>query len=71
MLSATGDRSPRLHKVVERCTAADPRRRFRDVPDLRMAIAGNSNKRLYIVIISFLVVMTAILGWFAVVDPAL
>lgn len=71
VLSATGDRSPRLHKVVERCTAADPRRRFRDVPDLRMAIAGNSNKRLYIVIISFLVVMTAILGWFAVADPAL
>lgn len=71
VLDATDDRNPRLRKVVDRCLAAEPSKRFRDVPDLRMAIAGNSNKRLYIVIITFLLIMTAILGWLCVKNPAL
>lgn len=71
VLKATGDRNQRLHKVMERCIAKDPAKRFRDVPDLRMALSGDSNKRLYIVIISFLVVMIAILGWLCIKHPAL
>ncbi len=71
VLDATDDRNPRLRKVVDRCLATEPSKRFRDVPDLRMAIAGNSNKRLYIVIITFLLIMTAILGWLCVKNPAL
>ena len=71
VLSATGDRSPRLHRVVEKCTAPDPARRFRDVPDLRMALSGNTNKRLYVVIISFLLIMIAILGWLCIKNPSL
>lgn len=71
VLDATGDRNPRLRKVVDRCLATEPSKRFRDVPDLRMAIAGNSNKRLYIVVITFLLVMTAVLGWLCVKNPAL
>ncbi|MDE6527760.1 MAG: protein kinase [Muribaculaceae bacterium] len=71
VLSATGDRSPRLHRVVEKCTAPDPARRFRDVPDLRMALSGTTNKRLYVVIISFLLIMIAILGWLCIKNPAL
>ncbi len=70
VLDATDDRNPRLRKVVDRCLATEPSKRFRDVPDLRMAIAGNSNKRLYIVIITFLLIMTAILGWLCVKNPA-
>ncbi len=70
-LSATGDRSPRLHRVVEKCTAPDPRRRFRDIPDLRMALSGGTNKRLYVVIITFLIVMIAVLAWFSIKDPVL
>jgi len=71
VLSATGDRSPRLHRVVEKCTAPDPRRRFRDIPDLRMALSGGTNKRLYVVIITFLIVMIAVLAWFSIKDPVL
>lgn len=63
VLEATGDRNPRLRMVVKHCTASDPRKRFRDVQDLRMAIAGDSNRRLYTLIIIFLVIMSAILGW--------
>ena len=71
VLSATGDRSPRLHRVVEKCPAPDPRRRFRDIPDLRMALSGGTNKRLYVVIITFLIVMIAVLAWFSIKDPVL
>ena len=71
VLKATGDRNPRLHKVIERCLNPDPRKRFRDVPDLRMALAGDSNHRLYILIISFLAIMTLILGWLCIYHPAL
>lgn len=71
VLRATGDRSSRLHRIVERCTSPDPRHRFRDVPDLRMALSGDSNRRLYIVIISFLSLMALILGWLLVKHPAL
>ena len=71
VLSATGDRSPRLYRVVEKCTAPDPRRRFRDIPDLRMALSGGTNKRLYVVIITFLIVMIAVLAWFSIKDPVL
>lgn len=71
VLDATGDRNPRLHRVAERCMADDPSKRYRDVPDLRMALAGDSNKRLYWVIISFLAVMALILGWLCVKQPVL
>ena len=50
---------------------ADFRRRFRDVPDLKMALSGRSNKRLYLLIITFLALMTIILGYLTIKHPAL
>ena len=70
VLRATGDRSTHLHSVADRCTNPDPRRRYRDVPDLRMALAGNSNSRLYGVIIVFLSIMTLLLGWLCIKNPS-
>lgn len=61
----------RYRKVAERCLTDDPRRRFRDVQDLKMALAGDSNKRLYLTIILFLAAMTLILGWLCWKAPAL
>jgi serine/threonine protein kinase len=71
VLEATGDHSPRLHRVVERCLAGPHGHPFRDVQDLRMALAGDSNNRLYIVIISFLAIMTIILSWLCIYHPKL
>ena len=71
VLKATGDRNPRLQKVADKCLSDDPRRRYRDVPDLQMAIAGGSNQRLYILIITFLAIMAIILGWLCIYRPAL
>lgn len=69
-LKACGSTDARLHAVAERCMNPDPKRRYRDVQDLRMAIAGNNNSRLYVVIIAFLSVMILILGWLCIKHPA-
>ena len=69
VLRATGDHSSHLNCVAERCTHPDPRSRFRDIPDLRLALVGSSNKRLYLVIITFLAIMTLLLGWLVITNP--
>lgn len=69
VLEATGDTSPRLHKVVARCLSDDPRQRYRDVQDLKLGIYGGSNQRLYMIIIVFLALMTIILGWLCIQHP--
>ncbi len=61
----------RYAKVADRCLSDDPRRRFRDIPDLKMALAGDSNRRLYLTIICFLAAMALILGWLSWKAPAL
>lgn len=71
VLQRTGDRDPHLNRIADRCLSDDPRRRFRDVPDLKMALSGNSNRRLYTLVISFLVLMIIILGFLTFKHPAL
>lgn len=68
---ACGSKSARLQRVVDRCLADDCRRRFRDVQDLKMALAGDSNRRLYLTIIIFLAVMAIILGLLSWYHPRL
>ena len=70
-LSALNNPAPRLNKVVDRCLAEDPRRRYRDIQDLKMGLSGDSNHRLYLTIIIFLGLMTLILGWLCWKAPAL
>ncbi len=71
VLEKTGDTDPHLHRIADRCMSEDPRRRYRDVPDLKMALSGSSNKRLYFLIISFLLLMTLILGYLSFKQPTL
>lgn len=62
-LDASGIDDPSLRAVAERCVRGD-RRRISDVQELQLALAGSGgNNRLYIMIIAFLVVMVAVLGW--------
>lgn len=61
----------RYSRVADRCLSDDPRRRFRDVQDLKMALSGDSNRRLYLTIITFLAIMALILGWLCWKAPAL
>ncbi len=61
----------RYSRVADRCLSDDPRRCFRDVQDLKMALSGDSNRRLYLTIITFLAIMALILGWLCWKAPAL
>lgn len=61
----------RYSRVADRCLSDDPRRHFRDVQDLKMALSGDSNRRLYLTIITFLAIMALILGWLCWKAPAL
>lgn len=70
-LDALDNNNPRYRKVVERCLNEDPHRRPRDVQDLKMALSGDSNRRLYLTIIIFLALMTVILGYLCWKAPSL
>jgi tRNA A-37 threonylcarbamoyl transferase component Bud32 len=71
VLDAMDSHNQRYRRVAERCLNSDPRHRYRDIQDLKMALAGDSNMRLYITIIVFLSLMTIILGWLCWAAPSL
>lgn len=62
VLAKTGRRDPVMKRIADRCVSTNPKRRFRSVSTLQMAINGHSVKRLMVVIIVFLVLMVIALG---------
>lgn len=60
-LDRSGIRNNHLRHIANRCIEPDPKKRFHNIDDLRMAIEGRSNKRMYVLIIAFLAIMVAIL----------
>lgn len=69
VLEKTGRNDLDLKKLAERCLNENPRKRFRDVQSLRIAAEGRSNKRLYIILIAFLVALITVIAW-ALSSPA-
>ena len=63
VLDKLPERHSHLHRVAARCLNPDPRKRYHDIRDLKMALSNRSNHRLYIIIITFLIIMIALLGW--------
>ena len=70
-LDASGCQSQRLRAVAQNCMNPRPGSRYRDTETVRNALEGRSEKRLFIIIIAFLAVMVAILGWFCWRQPVL
>ncbi len=62
-LASLPARHPQLQRVADRCLDPNPKRRYHDVHDLKLALTDRSSNRLYIIIIVFLAIMTAILGY--------
>lgn len=62
-LNRSGISDPQLRKIAERCADADSRRRFKDIHALKSALENRRENRLYILVISFLIVMVAVLAW--------
>lgn len=63
VLASIPSRHPQLQRVADRCMDTNPKRRYHDVDDLKLALTDRSSNRLYIIIIVFLAIMTAILGY--------
>lgn len=61
VLDRLGSHNARLRYIANKCIDPDPKRRFRTVEDLRMAIEGRSLTRMYLVIIVFLTLMVIFL----------
>lgn len=62
-LDSAGIKDPLLHRIADRCTNSDPRKRYRDVQELHLALEHRSSNRLYMYIIIFLAVMVLFLAW--------
>ncbi len=60
-LDRSGIEDATLRRVAERCIDPDPKRRYRSVYDVRMALANRAANRVYLWIIAFLVVMVVVL----------
>lgn len=63
VLAATGTADPTLQRVARKCTDPDPKRRYRDIQELRMAIQNRKNRRLMMLIILFLGALVLLLAW--------
>lgn len=63
VLNKLPGRYPQLRRVAARCIHPNQKARYHDVRDLKMALSNRSNQRLYFIIITFLVIMIALLGW--------
>lgn len=61
-LDAMPEKNPQLRRVANRCTDPDPKKRYRDVQDLALALGNRSSAHLYILIITFLVIMTILMA---------
>lgn len=64
-LDSIDDKQPTLRKIAERCMDENPRHRYRDVQDLKLAFEHRTSNRLYILCIVFLVIMIIFLAWFS------
>ncbi len=62
-LSASDNMDATLERVVRKCTDPDPRRRFRDMQQVHLALENRRSSVIYIIIIAFLAVMVIILLW--------
>lgn len=57
------EKHPNLRHVAQRSTESDPKKRYRDVQDLKLAIDRRSSNQLYILLIIFLLLMIVLLAW--------
>lgn len=70
VLDSVDENYPNLRKIADRCTDANPSRRYHDVQELHLALERRSGNYLYLLIISFLVLMVLFLTWMIISEPA-
>lgn len=63
VLAVIPTKMPHLKHIADRCTESNPRRRYQDIQELRLAIERRSSNSIYIAIIVFIVIMSILLAW--------
>lgn len=62
-LNRSGINDPQLRRIAERCASADAHHRYPDIQSLKAALENRRERRFYMLIIAFLVVMITVLAW--------
>lgn len=62
-LKASKNSDPRLKRVVIRCTDPDPKRRFRDMQQVHLALEGRRTSVINLIIFIFLILMFLLAVW--------
>ncbi len=65
VLNCLPENDAHLRKIADRCMGLKSERKFRDVQELQFAMNNRSGRRLYTLVIAFLLIMVAFLVWFA------
>ena len=63
VLDALDNHDSTLRAVARRCTDPDPRRRYRNIQAVHLALDNRNSRRFYIMVIGFLVLMVLLLAW--------
>lgn len=62
-LDAAGSNDATLRRVARKCSEPDPRRRYRDMQQVHLALENRGNRLFYIFIAAFLVLMLVLVIW--------
>ncbi|MCH5221366.1 MAG: protein kinase [Muribaculaceae bacterium] len=62
-LNAAGSNDITLRRVARKCTDPDPRRRYRDMQQVHLALENRGNRHLYFVVLAFLALMLLLIIW--------
>lgn len=62
-LDAADFDDPTLRRIARRCTDPDPKKRYRDLQQLHLALENRGYSRIYLIVIAFLVLMVLLLIW--------
>lgn len=63
VLEVFPSKQPLLKHIADKCTDPNPKHRFHDVQELRLAIERRSSNAIYLSIIAFIVAMSILLAW--------
>ena len=70
LLDAYHKERPDLRRVARKCMSENPRHRYHNIEELKLALNNQTSRRLYTTILFFLFVMVGLLVWLIINLPA-
>lgn len=63
VIAACPGKNSLLKHIADKCTDSNPKKRFHDIQELRLAIEKRSSNAIYLSIIAFILAMSIVLAW--------